>query len=149
MWYEDWVNAIRASSLRLVSLKTFLKSGKNQSLSSKISSGSSHEIGRSLPIIFQRNWPQNRPFFPRICPWKSCEIWLFLHDLPEALYVDPHFILIKNIYTATLQLPNSFKGAMVKISKLFTSSSCKNHSWSTVMFTNVLYKIIPSYGPIK
>ena len=40
---------------RLVSLKTFLKSAQNQSLSSEICSGSSHEIGRPLPIVFQRN----------------------------------------------------------------------------------------------
>ena len=80
--YEAWVNVIRASSfienVPQISAKT-----------SEICSGSSHEIGHSLPIIFQRNWPRkfprNRPFFPRICPWKSREIWLFFRDLPEAL----------------------------------------------------------------
>ena len=75
--YEAWVNIQE----RLVSLKTFPKSAQNQSLSSEICSGGSHEIGRSLPIVFQQNWPQkfprNRSFFPRICPWKSREIWLF------------------------------------------------------------------------
>ena len=57
--YEAWVNAIR-----LVSLKTFLKSTQNQSLSSEICSGSSHEICHSLPIIFQRNWPWKSREFP-------------------------------------------------------------------------------------
>ena len=70
-------------------MKTFLTSAQNQSLSSEICTGSSHEIGRSLPIVFQRNWPRkfprNRKFFPQICPWKSREIKLFFSDLPEAL----------------------------------------------------------------
>ena len=70
--------SIRASSF----IENFPQiSAKPISLSSEICSGSSHEIGRSLPIVFQRNWPRkfprNRPFFPRICPWKSREIWLF------------------------------------------------------------------------
>ena len=47
------------------------------------------QIGRSLPIVFQQNWPlkfpRNWPFFPRICPWKFREIWLFFRNLPEAL----------------------------------------------------------------
>ena len=28
---------------------------------------------------------QNRPIFPRICPWKSCEIFLFFCEISEAL----------------------------------------------------------------
>ena len=48
LWYEAWVNAIRASSF----IGNFLKSAQNQSLSSEICSGSSHKIGRSLPIVF-------------------------------------------------------------------------------------------------
>ena len=79
--YGAWVNAIRASSL----VENFLKSAQNQSLSSEICSGSSHEIGRSLPIVFSAKlaskiwakFPRNRLFFPRICPWKSREIWSF------------------------------------------------------------------------
>ena len=78
--YEAWVNAIRASSF----LENFPQISA-KSLSSEICSGSSHEIGRSLRIVFQRNWPLKFPrnsreigrFFPRICPWKSREIWLF------------------------------------------------------------------------
>ena len=58
--------SIRASSF----IENFLKSDKNQSLSSEICSGGSHEIGRSLPIVFQRNWPRK---FPR----NSREIWHF------------------------------------------------------------------------
>ena len=44
-------------------------------------------------LIFHLAWkitakfPWNQPFFPRICSWKSREIWLFSRDLPEALYI--------------------------------------------------------------
>ena len=60
---------------RLVSLKTFLKSAQNQSLSREISLGSSHEIGRSLPIVFQRIWlvlkiPAKSAFFSANVPLK-------------------------------------------------------------------------------
>ena len=42
------------------------------------------KLSRNRPLFtnrFQQNWPRkfprNRPFLPRICPWKSREIWLF------------------------------------------------------------------------
>ena len=53
--YEEWVNAIRASSF----IENFLKSAQNQLLSSEICSGSSHEIGRSLPIVFSETGLEN------------------------------------------------------------------------------------------
>ena len=40
-------------------MKTFLKSAQNKSLSSEICSGSSHEIGRSLPIVWPLKFPRN------------------------------------------------------------------------------------------
>jgi len=30
-----------------------------------------------FPLKFSANFPRNRPFFPRICNWKSLKIWLF------------------------------------------------------------------------
>ena len=41
----------------------------------------SAKLASKIPAKFQRN----RPFFLRICPWKSREIWLFFRDLQEAL----------------------------------------------------------------
>ena len=41
------------------------------------------KLASKIPAKF----PQNRPFFPQICPWKSRKNWLFFHDLPEALYI--------------------------------------------------------------
>ena len=79
---------------RLVSLKTFLKSAQNQSLSSEICSGSSHEIRCSLPIVFfQRNWPRKFPrnsreigrFFHEFAPENPAKFDFFSRDLPEAL----------------------------------------------------------------
>ena len=35
--------------------------------------GFSAKLASKIPAKF----PRNRPFFPRICPWKSREIWLF------------------------------------------------------------------------
>ena len=49
------------------------KSEQNQSLSSEICSGSSHEIGRSLPVVFQLNWL-------RKFPQNSREIGRFFHE---------------------------------------------------------------------
>ena len=49
---------------RLDSLKTFLKSVQNQSLSSEICSGSSHEIGRSLQSFFSETGLENSREIP-------------------------------------------------------------------------------------
>ena len=38
-----------------------------------------------LALKIPAKFPRNRPFFPRICPRKSREIWLFSRNLPEAL----------------------------------------------------------------
>ena len=87
--YEAWVNAIRASS----SIENFPQiSAKSiafqQNLLGKLSRNwpfftnrFSVKLASKIPAKFPRNWP----FFPRICPWKSGEIWLFFCDLPEAL----------------------------------------------------------------
>ena len=82
---------------RLVSLKTFLKSAQNQSLSSEICSESSHEIGRSLPIVFQRNRPRKFPRNPReigrlfreFVAENPAKFDFFSRDLPEALNLIP------------------------------------------------------------
>ena len=112
--YEAWVNALRASSF----IENFLKSAQNQSLSSEICSGNR--------LFFQRNWPRkfprNRPFFPRICPWKSCEIWLFFRDLPEALILQVHHVYSKNFKQSTveqLQLKMTWE-CFIKWNMLFT-----------------------------
>ena len=66
---------------RLISLKMFLKSAQNQSLSSEITREALTKSAVLYQSFFNRNWPQefpqNRPFFLRICPWKPCEIWRF------------------------------------------------------------------------
>ena len=56
-------------------------------------SGRSHEIGRSLPIVFQRNWPRKLPrnsreigrFFREFAPENPAKFEFFSRDLPEAL----------------------------------------------------------------
>ena len=67
--YETWVpiNAIRASSF-IENVPFFINH-----FSAKLAS----EIPAKLP--------RNLPFFLRICPWRSREIWLFFGNLPEAL----------------------------------------------------------------
>ena len=44
-----------------------------------------NRFSAKLASKISAKFPWNRPFFPRICPWKSREIWLFFRDLPEAL----------------------------------------------------------------
>ena len=69
---EAWVNTIRASSF----IENFPQ------ISAKPIAFQRNLLGK-LPrksAVLQRipaKIPQNRPFFPRICPWKSHEIWLF------------------------------------------------------------------------
>ena len=87
--YEAWVNAIRASSFTenfpQISDKpiafqwNFL--GKLPRNRPFFTNRFSAKLASKIPAKF----PQNGPFFPRICPWKSREIWLFSRDLPEAL----------------------------------------------------------------
>ena len=36
-----------------------------------------------LGEVSPRNFPWHRPIFLRICPWKSCEIWLFSGKIPR------------------------------------------------------------------
>ena len=86
---------------RLVSLKTFLKSAQNQSLSSKICSRSSHKnrpfftnhFSAKLASKIPAKFPRNRPFFPRIWPWNPAKFDFFFRDLPEAL----SFIFYKRV----------------------------------------------------
>ena len=44
-----------------------------------------NRFSAKLASKISAKFPPNRPLFPRICPWKSREIWLFFRDLPEAL----------------------------------------------------------------
>ena len=80
---EQMMTSVRKTSKMLV------WSAQNWSISSEIWPKNNHKIGHFLPITFlwslPRKFPQNRPIFPQICPEKSCEIWLFFHDLSEAL----------------------------------------------------------------
>ena len=48
----------------------------------------SAKLASKIPAKFPRNWP----FFPRICPWKSREIWLFFPrpTRSPALFMSPH-----------------------------------------------------------
>ena len=38
-------------------------------------------LRQNLPLIFLRNFPQNRLFFPQICPLKSHEFVFFLRPI--------------------------------------------------------------------
>ena len=79
--YEAWVNAIKASSF----IENFPKISTKpiafqRNLLGKLSRNRpfftnrfSAKLASKIPATF----PRNRPFFPRICPWKSREIWLF------------------------------------------------------------------------
>ena len=70
----------RMTSVRKT-FKTLVWSAQNRLISSEICLENNHKMGRFLPIAFRRSLPQklpwNRPIFPRICPSKSREIWLF------------------------------------------------------------------------
>ena len=78
---------------RPVLLKPFVKWAQGPSLSGEICPENFCAIGfffndRFLVKFdpnFSAKFPPNRPFFPRICLWKSHEIWLFFRDLSEAL----------------------------------------------------------------
>ena len=79
--YEAWVNAIRASSFienfPQISVKpiTFQRNllGKLPRNRLLFNNRFSVKLASKIPVKFWRN----RPFFSRICPWKSREIWLF------------------------------------------------------------------------
>ena len=70
-------------------MKTFLKSAINQSLSSEISSGSSHEIGCSYQSFFSETGLENSReiglFFREFASENPAKFDFFFRDLPEAL----------------------------------------------------------------
>ena len=79
--YEAWVNAITTSScienfpqisVKLIAFQRNLlrKLSRNRLFFTNCFSA---KLASKIPTKF----PQNRPFFPRICPWKSREILLF------------------------------------------------------------------------
>ena len=59
----------------------------------------SAKLASKIPAKF----PRNRPFFPRICPRKSREIWLFFRDLPEALSWATAFTLTVSLSTQVIK----------------------------------------------
>ena len=79
--YGAWVNAIRASSF----IENFPQiSAKpiafQRNLLGKLSRNRpffANRFSAKLASKIPAKFPRNRPFFPRICPWKSHEIWLF------------------------------------------------------------------------
>ena len=88
--YKAWVNAIRASSF----IENFPQiSAKpiafQRNLLGKLSQNPlffTNLFSAKLASKITMKFPRNRPFFPRMCPWKSREVWLFSRDLPEALH---------------------------------------------------------------
>ena len=76
--YEAWVNAIRASSFIETLPQISAKSITFQwYLPGKLSWNRPFFINRfsaKLASKIPTKFPRNRPFFPRICPWKSREI---------------------------------------------------------------------------
>ena len=79
-------------------MKTFLKSAQNQSFSSKICSGSSHEIDK-LAILYQSYFSKSGLENSREIPAKSAIFSAYLplkilrksRDLPEALWNELHY----------------------------------------------------------
>ena len=97
--YAYWADAYYAYilvqiylSCTVVSLKTFLKSAQNQSLSSEIFSGRSHKIGILYQSFFSdtglenssRNSCQISRFVREFVPENPAKFDIFFHDLPEA-----------------------------------------------------------------
>ena len=87
--YEAWVNALRTSSCIENFLQIIAKPiAFQRNLLGKLSRNRpffTNHFSTKLASKIPARFPWNRPFFPQICPWKSREIWLFFHDLPEAL----------------------------------------------------------------
>ena len=88
--YEAWINAIRTSSFiekfPQISAKPI---AFQRNLLRKLSWNRpfvTNRFSAKLASKIPAKFPRNRPFFPRICPWKSREFWLFFRDLPEALF---------------------------------------------------------------
>ena len=100
--YEAWVNAIRASSFienspqisaKLIAFQRNLlgKFSRNRPF---FTNRFSAKLASEIPAKF----PQNRPFFPRICPWKSREIWLFFPRPTRSPVISGHsWLLIPQI----------------------------------------------------
>ena len=86
--YEAWVNAIRASSF----IENFPQiSAKpiafQRNLLGKLSRNRpffTNRFSAKLALKIPAKFPRNRPFLTRICPWKSCEIWLFFPRLTRS-----------------------------------------------------------------
>ena len=80
---------IMMSSVRKT-LKTLVWSAQNRSISCEICLKITTKSAVFLPIAFRPSlpwkFPRNRPIFPRFCPQKSREIWLFFRELSEALF---------------------------------------------------------------
>ena len=96
--YEAWVNAIRASSF----IESFPQISSKpvafqQNLPGKLlrnlpffTNRFSAKLASKIPAKFPRIWL----FFLRICPGKSCEIWLIF---PRPTYIFCHLILINYV----------------------------------------------------
>ena len=79
--YEAWVNAIRASSfIENVPQSNTKPNDFQRNLLWKLPRNRprfTNHFSVKLTSKIPANFPRNQPFFPRIWPWKSCEIWLF------------------------------------------------------------------------
>ena len=79
--YEAWVNAIRTSScienFPQISAKPIAFQRNLLGKLSRTRPFFTNRFSAKLASKIPANFPRNRPFFPRICPWKSREIWLF------------------------------------------------------------------------
>ena len=79
--YEAWVNAIRASSfIENVPQIKAKPIAFRRNLLGKLPRNRpflTNHFSAKLVSKIPANFPRNRPFFPRIWPWKSREIWLF------------------------------------------------------------------------
>ena len=112
---------------RLVSLKTSLKSAQNQSLSGKICSGSSHEIGCSLPSFFSETGLEN-----------SCEI-----PLKSAVFsTNLSLKILRNLtfFSATYQKPCNIHCTVT--TDLLTGSVGEVLIWRICRLDNLMHMLL-------
>ena len=75
----------------------------------------SAKLATKIPAKF----PRNRPFFPRICPWKSREIWPFFPRPTRSPDSRRAFVVFPSHYYAILCKSNRYKRMIKGSRRLF------------------------------
>ena len=93
--YGAWVNAIRVSSfienVPQINAKPIAFQGNLLGKLPRNRPFFTNHFSAKLASKIPANFPWNQPFFPRIWPWKSREIWFFF----SASYQKPRWLLFK------------------------------------------------------